>query len=510
VRLVGRGWVPDRRVVNAQAGVTVAAAPLLVRAAGTLVVYWKSEQDLRELDASIGSCNAADVAPQVEISVFKCPPLRPADRGVAAECVLLRREKVDAFFGSMAFEDVVPGMYRAEMRYGKLPPVSETAHVRPLRVDDLRILASYSTLYGSVTRGGEPLDEKVRIHFTAGVGFAPAETDEYRAVFHKSSGERSEMAVTVAACDGAPEAVVLGDQPMRPHARFNIDIPVNELTVRVTDTFTGETLRGASVKLDVMSLMRYSRVAFSAEKKTDQDGTAVWSSVPVRELHLTVTHGGYEKRNVEPFPMKKSGAQTVDVQLVPSRGSRARILSDRPFESGAVVWFSPAGSETEHVELAADGTFVYTRSHAADETMAVVSASHPLWVQRAPAASGRESLTLPFPAAPPVAFDVWIAAAIAPRESREIGVAIGGVRVPQPVLAYHQTLRHDPPLLRGSGPQHFRDLLATGTIEVLLGPRPEEVASRSRGLDVFALPHYADVPRQRLEPGVTDVVFTVK
>ena len=210
------------------------------------------------------------------------------------------------------------------------------------------------------------------------------------------------------------------------------------------------------------------------------------------------------------FTMVRSGTHTVDAQLVPRRGTRGRIVSDRPFDTAMVMWFSPTGSETEHAELAADGTFVYMNWHTPDETMAVVSASHPLWVLRAPATERRQSLSVRFPDAPTAAFDVWLAAAVPPGETRYIGIAIGGVRVPQPALAMHQGMRRDPPLMRGAGPQAFRDLLVTGPIDVILGPRSEEVAMRARHLDFFAFPQFAELPRQRVEPGMTDVVFTVK
>jgi hypothetical protein len=105
-------------------------------------------------------------------------------------------------------------------------------------------------------------------------------------------------------------------------------------------------------------------------------------------------------------------------------------------------------------------------------------------------------------------FDVWVAAAVRLTEARYIGIAIGGVGVPQAMLAHHQELRRDPPLLRGSGPQHFRDLLATGPIDVLIGPTTTEAASLPRGRDMFALPQFDDA-RQRVPPGAKDVVLTM-
>jgi hypothetical protein len=503
LRVEGRGWLPERRVVKVQPGLTIAAAPLVVRAAGTLTVHWNADRDLHELERSVGACDDDEAAPpRLTIVISKCARTGPRRE---EECAPVREEKADALNGSATFDDVVPGLYRAEMRFGKLPPAGAQASVGPLAVADLRVIASYFTGYGSVTRGGEPLGEDVRLRFPGGIGFAPEETEEYRAVFN--SFIEAEAKIEIAACDGAPRAVVLTDRPIRPFGRFNIDIPANELTLHVNDTFTREALPGATVKLEAMSVLRPPRVVFTTTETADEQGNVVWTGVPIRELRLTVSHTGYEKRVLEPFTMPGSGTHAIDAQLVPLRGTRGKIVSDRPFDSAMVVWFSPTGSETERADLAADGTFVHLNWHTAEETLAVVSASHPLWVLRAPASERRQSLTLRFPDAPAAAFDVWRAEAVPPGETRYVGVVIGGVRVPQPVLAQHQTLRRDPPLMRGPGPHPFHDLLATGPIDVLLGPIFEEVASRARALDLFALPQFADVPKQRLDPGTTDVVF---
>ena len=509
LRLEGRGWVADRRVVHVQRGVTVAPVPLFVRATGTLTVHWNTDQDLVALDRSVGSCDATIEVPRLTITLAKCPTSRPGPRFDPAECTPLREERTSDFSGSMTFEDVAPGLYRADLRYGKLAPTTAMGSVAPLRVSDARIFASYFSVYGSLTRGGKPLGEEARVQFPGGVGFAPAE-EEYRGVL-RAAMLGTDTQIIVAACDGAPRTVVLGDQPIRPSGRFDIDIPANELVVHVNDTFTRESLAGATVKLESRSISQPPRVVFDATDKTDEQGRVVWSGVPVRETFLTVSRAGYEKRRVDAFTMPRSGPHTLDVQLVPLRGTQGRIVSGRPFDGGVVVWYSPTGSETERTDLAPDGTFVHGNRHTADETLAVVSASHPLWVRRSPATDGREGITLRFPdETPAVAFDVWLGATAPPRESRHVGVIIGGVRVPQPVLSQHQTLRRDPPLLRGSGPQSFRDLLATGPIDVLLGPADEEVATRTRTLDFFALPQFADVPRQRLQPGAADVLFPAR
>jgi hypothetical protein len=507
VRLEGRGWVPDRRVVRVQSGVSVASVPLRLRATGTLIVHWNTHDNLAALDRWFGSCDTDEDAPQLVIAVSKCATPRSGESFDETKCAPIREEQVGTLFGSFTFDDVVPGMYRAEMRFGKLPPADAIASVGPLRVADLRVIASYERVSGSVTRGGEPLGEEVSLEFPTGSGFAPEETDEYHAVLSSPILE-SEEQIRVEACDGSPRAVVLTDQPMRHGARYNVDIPANELIIRVTDTFTGEMLRGAKVELEAFSVLRLHRVVYTATETADGRGLVVWRGVPIRRLHIRVSHTGYEKRMIQPFTMPEKGKHEIDAQLVPMRGSRGKIVSTVPFVNGSVLWYSRDGSRTESAELAEDGTFIYGNRHAADETMAVVSASHPLWVLRSPETDRRDSMTLRYPDALPVAFDVWLGTAAPPAESRHVGVVIGGVRIPQPALVQHQDLRDDQNYLRGAGPLHIRDLLATGPIDVLLGPAVEEGAGRGRPLDLFALDQFADVPRQRLEPGTTDVVFT--
>ncbi|HUP46538.1 MAG TPA: hypothetical protein VM779_13615, partial [Thermoanaerobaculia bacterium] len=172
-------------------------------------------------------------------------------------------------------------------------------------------------------------------------------------------------------------------------------------------------------------------------------------------------------------------------------------------------WFSPSGTESERAEVAPDGTFVYGGAHGPDETMVVVSLSHPLWVARAPGLERHQTITLRFPPAPVRTFEVSVSGAVE-RENRHIGIVIGGVRVPQPALRQHQFLRGEPALLRGNGPLRFRDLAETGPIEVLLGPGAGEVPSRLGGIDLFALPDYADAPRLPLPAGAASVTFELE
>lgn len=506
VDLGGRGWLPSRRRVNVTRAITLLNEPLLLRPSATLVVHWTITDSMRKLHATIGSCDDPDgKPPKLEIRISSCSPPR---RREPPQCQVMRQETVaaDADFGELTFEDVPPGMYRAEMLYGNLPPVSRMGQAAAFQHATLRLREQFWDLYGSLTRGGEPLGRDATIVFPSGAGFARAEDSEYQAALEDVFD--TDAKIEIATCDGSLKTTLLAEGRMRPRARYDIDIPDNALIVDVTDTFTRMPLPGATVKLVVFTKLVPRRPALERTMTTEagQGGgaRATFVALPEREVHVTVSHAGYQKESVEPFTMPLNERKRLDVQLVPLRGSEGRIASARPFDDGSVVWFSAAGEETESADLWPDGTFFYVNSHTPDETMAIVSRSHPLWALRAVSASRGRTLEIPFPDVPGRTFEITHASGDR-QITRMIGIAVGRMRIPQGALRAHQSLRDLPYVLRGPGPLVIRDIAETGPIDVTLGPRLEEVPHRIA--DPFGLPQYADAPRKRLEGGAEGVEF---
>lgn len=457
--VAGKGWLPYRRAVRVEAkGITVAGTPpLLGRGAATVVAHWGTANDLRELERSLGSCeDSPGQAPQFHLTLLDC----------SKGCVPLRREALDLERPEIVrFEDVVPGSYRAELKFGRLPPVSKDIEVAPFEQGIAGIFVRYSEMYGSLTYGGEPLGKDATLELAGGIGFASRESGEYRAVVLEpfSADEKIE----VATCDGALRVVVLAARSAQRSSRLNIDLPANVLAVNVTDTFTTMALAGARV--DVVAMSRISwRPVLRRTTKTEDSGAAELKVVPERELYLTVSLPGYEKQSVKPFTMPSSGRKIVDVQLMPARGNRGRILSPLPFDTATISWFSPRGIPTESVEIAADGEFIFSSPHDAGETMVVVSLSHPLWVRRSPSTSRSgarmdQPLELPFPSLPGRDFDVILRGATS-GQAAHVGLAIGGIQVPFAAMSEHLALRDVLPL-------QFRHVLETGPIDILLDAR---------------------------------------
>ena len=516
LRLEGRGWLPHtRRVRIADRTITMADQPLLARGAASLLVSWNSADDLPALDRSLGACdiNTAE-ATEIEVSVAACAKPEPPGKSVdPVSCKVIRQESFlpQIPHGSFAVDHLPPGHYRAEMRFGKLPPIGVIDEVEPFQQQPVFVRAAYDTFYGSLTHGGEPLDEDTTLAFAdGGLGFAPRETGEYVAVAQEMHGGLDEdLRIDIVTCDQRLRTFVLTDQPIRPNTRYDIDIPENEIVVNVTDTFTRLPLRAATLRYIVMS-GRTRRPVVTQNLDGKGESQFILEAVPERQILLSVKHAGYQEYRVPPFTMGKSEKKTIDVQLVPLRGTSGRIISSRPFESGTVLWLSPTGALTERAELAPDGTFIHANTHTPDETMAVVSLSHPLWVLRMPAVDRRESLEMRFPHNVPArSFDVSLKG---PDRGvgTYIGLVIGGVLVPQAALRAHQTLRDLPADARFNRPMPIRDIAETGPIDVLLGPAVNDVATRGRPFDPFLIPQTGETPRQRLTAGMTEVVFAVK
>ena len=517
LRLDGRGWLPFRRSVRvAPQSLTLLREPIPARASTTVMVNWSTHGDLAALDRSLGSCEPPKEAPRLELTISSCPEPTPGKSLDPASCSVVRKETLrsELTFGSVTVNEVPPGMYRAELRFGRLPPVDVTSDVPPLQQRPIQLQAHYFEAYGSLTRGGAPLDDDATITFPGGgVGFALRKTGEYRAVVKESFAVDAK--IDIVTC-GGKRSFVLTDRAMEvwKRARYDIDIPDNSLTITVVDTFTQMPLPAATLKFVVMSLtVRPRRPVLTRDISQSDDGDEpgkrvagqfVIKEVPERELRLTISCPGYKKKEIEPFSMTRSEKKRIDVDLVPLGGSEARVVSTRPFENGTIFWFSSAGVETERADLAPDGTFHFEKTHYRDETMTIVSLSHPLWILRAPQVERATPLQVRFPDTAPQR-DAQVVIDNAPaRMVTVIGVAIGGLRVPQPVLAQHLALRGVVPLANGNDPLLITALAESGPIDILRGPssqlrQPQFIESAMRG--------FAPVATQRLQPGSAVVVF---
>lgn len=517
LQLSGRGWLPLRSGVTiGHDPVTLVRQPLEARASATLIVTWSTRDDLPALDRSLGSCQPSPPA-QLDVTVYACPkPEKPGDPLDRAKCQPLRKETpVEMAYGTFTITEVPPGLYLAELKFGKLPPITTATPVAPLDQKQLSLSAFYEQGYGSLTRGGKPLGEDARIEFPRGVGFAPRDGSDYFAVFPGGDFVGDDAKVDIITCRGA-RTFVMTDKPMMRHQRYDLDIPDNSLTVTVVDTFTHMNIPSATLKYTVMSSRmprtpKVTRVfqnrgdgARNADSDGDEGGDPtggrfVLKYVPVREIRLQVSNPGYKKQDVDPFTMGRTDRKEIEVQLVPLNGAQGKIVSARPFESATIIWTSATGAETERADLSPDGTFYFEQGHYRGETMTVVSFSHPLWITPAPLVERGKPLEVRFPDSVPVREADIAIPGNPPRVGTLVALIIGGLRVSPAALALHLNLRNESFFVRGAGPLIIRDLAETGPIDVLRGP--------SVMVPIRAPIDFVPTAKKRLEPGHNAVVF---
>jgi hypothetical protein len=524
LRLDGRGWLPFRRSLRiAPKSVTPLREPIAARASTTIIVNWSTYGDLLALDRSLGACETPKEAPRFELTIAACPEPKPGKSLDMATCSVIHKETLrsDLTFGSVRVDEVPPGTYRAELRFGRLPPFDVIEDVPPLQQRPMAPLqARYFEVYGSLTRGGEPLRDDARIEFPHdGVGFAPRDSGEYHGVIKEGFLEDSK--IDIVTCSGK-RAYVITDREMAPKSRFDIDIPDNTLTVTVVDTFTLRPLPAATLKYAIMSLRGRFPLLTREVSQSDEGeepgkhvaGQFVIKGLPDRKLLLAVTCPGYKKKEIDPFSMTKSEKKDIDVDLVPLGGSEAKVISSRPFVNGMIFWFNASGAEMERAELAPDGTFHFEQTHYRDETMTVVSASHPLWILRAPPVEKATPLQVRFPDTAAQRNAEVTIYNMTPRMEIPIGVAIGGFRVPQPALVQHLALRGTGALVKGGGPLLIPGLAESGPIDILRGPSSMQRAQMP-SMQRLPLPppidpalrNFAPVETQRLAPGNAAVAF---
>ena len=86
-----------------------------------------------------------------------------------------------------------------------------------------------------------------------------------------------------------------------------------------------------------------------------------------------------------------------------------------------------------------------------------------------------------------------------------IGVAIGGLRVPQPALTQHLALRGVAPLVSGGVPLIIPALAESGPIDILRGP--SVLQRQLQFMEPLMLRGFAPTATQRLQQGSAAVAF---
>lgn len=334
-------------------------------------------------------------------------------------------------------------------------------------------------------------------------GYAVTDADgRYSA--HLSRPPRA-LPVRIVDCDsGRIIAMHVPSTPVAENEPHDIQLTTNTLRLRVTDAANGQPIAGARVNAGV--LLNRSNGAghfFEDIAPTDERGETTVANVPsAQDLIACARAEGYEAHCVEPFVMggERERRESISLRRQVLRAGRVRASS--AVHDGWIAFVSPAGQLLESADLSADGSFTFSREHAAPEYAVIVAANLPMLVLPLPDRAEAQ-LDLAVPAVPSRDLQITIGPSLR-QEDALIGLYVGGRYVPDQVLFRHQALRGMQSALRGRGPLRIPAIAETGPIHVMLGPAPGDLAARPVE-DVFLHPELI-AGRPVKEVGATGIV----
>jgi len=496
LELNGAPWKHQQMRVAQEGRVVATEQPLRLVPTSSVVVDWYAASNLADLaDRLVSDCKPSKEHSAFTAALFTCPG--PFDRercSTISNATLPNGQRSGVF----RFDDLQPGKYVLDVRYGELPDITREIAVAKFAEESMRLPIEYTTLFGKVTIAGKESPAPIKIDFSwsAPPGAMTDAHGEYFAVLAKPL--LKDRVIHLRTCDGKTDTQYIVDRDVAPNSRFDIDLPLNKLVVEAVDAKSGAPVAGALVRYgafrsEEMSSTYYFRLAMQndAPARTGADGKNTVENIsPDKTIHVCLEHDDYERTCPDTFKMTSDEAKTLRVPMQSRSAFRGRIIAPQPIAGGQIYWYSSDGQQTEYVPVKEDGTFRFNRQHGPDEVLAFVSVSLPLYVIRQPSA---DPLEITIPPAPVRRFEVAISSDSLQTDAI-VTIAIADLVVPYPAFSQHLALHGSMLDLRNRGPLLVPDILETGPISVLLGP-PSSSVTPSRN-DLFRLPQYRSVPRK--------------
>ena len=499
LRLRSDVWERDSLELDVPStGLIEAPRPLRTRPASALRVRWSvgapvvheptcappaTKPAVTRTGARLLSCEG--LQPGVEatvVNLFRC-----RDVGVAGS--------IDAHARVALFSAIRPGTYLAEVREPLVPvrrasvtlTMGETASV------DLE-LQSFD-FFGRITYNGAPFHG--RLEFRHGYAISD-ETGRYEA--HLDDDPR-DLPVRVVRCDdGRLVHTHLPRQPISRNAPYDVDIVRNDIRVTVTDATSGRPVEGAVVSCGVLLSDDRDRGEFlPGIETTNGEGNTEAANVPTdRKLLICATAERYDKKCAEMFTMGDARERTVTL-TIRRVAHQGKLIVPLPITWARVHFVAADGRELEHAVIAPDGTFHYRDDHRAPEYAVISGHGLPLGVISLP-----EAAVSFLEIAPPPVPQQNLEVRIAPRHKQRdglVGLVVGGRYVPDSAFFRHQSARGHQTIVYGKGPLVIPAVLATGPIDIMLGPEPRDYPRELQpGDDIFTLPAYrAHFPVKRAD-----------
>lgn len=494
VSMSGRWWVPQELRLDVRAGdVTVSTAPLPF-ALGAVVAV---EQPLWRSRREEAACPARQQPAEPAIAaLLRCPNGNVSD---PSKCAPAFEKELPDSGERVELTGVPKGSYVAVLDFGNGVEGSQKLDALPGVETKVRPEVPVFIVYGSVKRGGEPV--QAELMFSTLDRTVTNASGEYRVALRRSP-ERHPIEVRF--CDGGRLYMHAPERAPSQYEAFDVLIPANRLAVHIRDATTGKPVTGARARFAVKDPDLTEGAVFTQSALTDEEGNVTFDALPPgRTVAVCATADGYSRRCAEPFTAQSEGARRLTVELGAGEQETGRILGLPDPRAAHLFFVSPDGRELSRTRPRDDGTFLYDPFPPATH-LVVVAPDKPLTVigpLSAPA-KGNEWI-VEMPVAPVRTFRIRIEPSLR-RQTARIGIFIGDLSVPLTAFDQHQGNHGLQSSILNGEFLDVPDIAATAPIIVRLGPAVDDA---SVPLDAVVRAGYAAAfPAKRVE-SAQDVVF---
>jgi hypothetical protein len=494
VTLGGDGWKAVQLDLDvARAAVTT--APLLTaRALSNLTVNWWTTTDLAAVLQRHSGCDtgeSVEPAPVVATLLTDTSPRADVPRPASVDSptadphveLELARDRRD---GTVHFESLADGSYTFRVTHPGLPPFEKQVDVLGDTAVDVHI--DYVMISGTVRKSNRPV--RARVLGTV----SDLNTGRYEALLAEVPSATS--LIHVEPCDGSPPYWFVPPTSLADHSVLDIEIPANQVAVRVTDAAAGTPLNAAQV---TYRARQGDALLDLGGGTTGADGQYVIAPVtPTQALTVCAAAEQFQSVCAEPFPVDASTDRTVELRLpgATARRGRVALAGDK---TGRVIWCSADGRITESVVVQPDGTFSFLRSHDESEVVTYAGRTHPLIALRHPptAADAVFEIRLPNPMRLRT-LTVGLSAG-SKEEAAFATIVIGDVVVPASAMDSYLAMRGARRSMRPGMSITIPDIAEWAPLTVVLMPFSLLQQTRYDDRDAALLPDIAPAfPRKRV------------
>jgi hypothetical protein len=223
--------------------------------------------------------------------------------------------------------------------------------------------------------------------------------------------------------------------------------------------------------------------------RTDAAGETLIANVAAdRRLLICAEKDSYERHCVEQFVIgeTRDRKETLALHRLAHHG---KLIAPLPVAGASLDFVAADGRELESVLVKDDGSFDFVADHRAPEYAVVTGGGLPMFVAALPS-DPQDLLEITMPSAPVQSIRVSIGQKSI-RRNALIGIVVGGRYIPADALFTHQSAHGQQADLHGKGPLLIPSIVASGPIDVILGPEPREYPTGvAFGVDIFTVRQY--------------------